>query len=88
MNCGVATESACGLGNSAAKSRVTYVLLGFFLGGLGIHNFYAGYTGRAVTQLLIMLLLGWLIVPIFVVWLWRIIEICIVTEDAQGLKFS
>ena len=29
-----------------ATSKVAYVLLGIFLGGLGIHNFYAGYAGR------------------------------------------
>lgn len=28
-------------------------LLGIFLGSLGIHNFYLGYTGKAVAQLLI-----------------------------------
>src|SRR5262245_27835588 len=33
------------------KSRTTYILLGVFLGPLGAHNFYAGYTGRAVGQL-------------------------------------
>lgn len=31
-------------------------LLGIFLGGLGIHNFYLGYTGKALAQLLISLL--------------------------------
>jgi TM2 domain-containing membrane protein YozV len=67
-----------------AKSRVAYVLLGLFLGGLGIHNFYAGYNGRAVAQLLITLLLGWLIVPLFVVWIWALIEIIAVTHDARG----
>lgn len=89
MNCGVATENARGLGNSASKSRVTYVLLGFFLGSFGIHNFYAGYTGKAVAQLLITLLISWwLIIPIFLIWIWVIVEICTVTEDAHGLKFS
>ena len=31
-------------------------LLGIFLGSLGVHNFYLGYTGKAVAQLLITLL--------------------------------
>lgn len=30
--------------------------MGIFLGALGIHNFYLGYTGKAVAQLLITLL--------------------------------
>lgn len=47
-----------------------FILLGFFLGALGIHNFYAGYSGRGIAQLLTVLLLGWLIVPIFFIWVW------------------
>lgn len=39
-----------------AKSRVCAGLLGIFLGALGVHNFYLGYTGKAVAQLLITLL--------------------------------
>ena len=71
-----------------AKSRITYVILGFLLGGLGIHNFYAGYTGRGLAQLLIMLFTCWLIVPIFMIWLWVIIELVMVTEDGNGMKFE
>jgi TM2 domain-containing membrane protein YozV len=73
---------------SSQKSRVAYILLGLFLGGLGIHNFYAGYTGRAVAQLLITLLTGWLIVPIFIVGLWVLIEVITVTSDARGVPFN
>ena len=39
-----------------AKSKVCAGLLALFLGGLGIHNFYLGYTGRGVAQLLITLI--------------------------------
>lgn len=68
------------------KSRSTYIVLGIFLGGLGIHNFYAGYTGRAVGQLcLTVLTLGYLAL---VAWIWAIIEICLVTRDSNGLDFS
>ena len=31
-------------------------ILGILLGSLGVHNFYLGYTGKAVAQLLIALL--------------------------------
>ncbi len=39
-----------------AKSKLAAGLLGIFLGSLGIHNFYLGYTKRAVAQLLITVL--------------------------------
>lgn len=68
-----------------AKSRVVYILLALFLGGLGIHNFYAGYTTKGVIQLLISLLsLGFLSL---IVWIWCIIEIITVKKDAKGVAF-
>src|ERR1700739_3413398 len=68
------------------KSRTTYIVLGIFLGALGIHNFYAGYTGRAVGQLcLTVLTLGYLGIAS---WIWAIIEICIVEKDSTGQRFS
>ena len=69
----------------AKCSRVAYVLLGFFFGGLGVHNFVAGYTGRGVAQLLICLFTGWLIVPLFVVWIWVFVELVYVSTDANGV---
>ncbi len=69
------------------KSRVGYILLGLFLGGLGVHNFYAGYTGRAIAQLLITLLAGWLVLPLLGVFIWIIVEVCTVSADAQGVPF-
>ena len=33
------------------KSRMVYILLALFLGGFGVHNFYAGYRSRAVASL-------------------------------------
>lgn len=71
------------------KSRAAYVLLGLFLGGLGIHNFYAGYTGRAVAQLLIVLLGWWILfIPVLIVWLWVLIEVITVSRDARGIAFQ
>jgi len=68
------------------KSRTTYIVLGIFLGALGIHNFYGGYTGRAVGQLcLTVLTLGYLAM---ISWIWAIIEICLVTKDSAGLDFN
>jgi len=69
-----------------AKDRVAYVLLAVFLGGIGIHNFFAGYTSRGVAQLLICLLtcgVGGIVTSI-----WAIIEACTVTQDANGVRFK
>jgi hypothetical protein len=73
----------------APKSRVAYILLGLFVGTLGIHNFYAGYTGRAVAQVLITVLLGWwAVVPLFAVIVWNLVEIVTVKADASGRSFG
>jgi TM2 domain-containing membrane protein YozV len=55
---------------------------------LGIHNFYAGRNGVAVAQLLITVLTCWLLFPLIIVGVWVIIEICTVTTDGKGNKFS
>jgi TM2 domain-containing membrane protein YozV len=69
-------------------SRMAYVLLGLFLGGLGIHNFVAGRKGAGIAQLLITLVTGWLIVPLALVGVWVLIEICTVTTDGNGMRMS
>ena len=50
LNCGVANKKAPA---PDAKSKLAAGLLGIFLGGFGVHNFYLGYTGKAVTQLVL-----------------------------------
>ena len=55
LNCGKMVESEVTV-DPNAKSKMAAGLLGIFLGALGIHNFYLGYTGKAVAQLLITLL--------------------------------
>ena len=52
-NCGYAATPAA---NPNAKSKLAAGLLGIFLGGIGVHNFYLGFTGKAVAQLLISVL--------------------------------
>jgi hypothetical protein len=63
------------------KSRTVAAILGFFLGGIGIHRFYLGNIGMAVA----MLFLGWLTLGI-----WPLIDWIIVlvgsAHDGQGLK--
>ena len=56
VHCGVALASGMNqpaVFNPMAKSKMAAGLLGIFLGGLGIHRFYLGYTGIAVAQLVL-----------------------------------
>src|SRR5262245_50859699 len=67
------------------KSRIGFILLGIFLGSLGAHNFYAGYTKRAVFQLAISVLT--LFYGSIVSWIWAIVEVCTVDRDARNITF-
>ncbi len=92
LNCGVA---AAGPVPVKAKSKIVAGLLGIFLGCFGVHNFYLGYTGKAVAQLVLTIVgivLSCIFIGIFLVigaWIWSLIEgIMILTgsisTDAQG----
>lgn len=37
------------------KSKMVAGLLGIFLGGWGIHNFYLGFTKKAINQIIVSL---------------------------------
>lgn len=52
IRCGVALVRKLAP-DANAKSKLAAGLLGVFLGGLGIHRFYLGYTGIAVAQLVL-----------------------------------
>lgn len=75
-------------------NRSTYIIFGLLLGGLGVHNFVAGYTGRGVAQLLLFLMacflslvgIGWLLFAPLTIWV--LIEVCTTTCDSDGQKFS
>ena len=49
LKCGCALSQQVPVGEQ--KSKLVAGLLGIFLGGLGIHNFYLGRTGRAIAQI-------------------------------------
>lgn len=68
------------------RSRVTYALLGFFLGCFGAHNFYAGHTRRAVFQLCLTFFSFFYLA--LVSWVWALVEICAVKTDGDGLAFN
>jgi TM2 domain-containing membrane protein YozV len=50
------------------------ILFGLFLGGLGIHNFYLGYTKKAVAQLLVCILGMCLVVGPLVSGIWCLVD--------------
>lgn len=53
-SCGVALNNV----TAASKSKMTAGLLGIFLGGWGVHNFYLGYTGKAIGQIVLTFCFG------------------------------
>ncbi len=68
------------------KSRTAFIVLGIFLGAVGAHNFYAGYTGKAVGQLCLTLLSFFYLSVAS--WIWAVIEVCIIDKDSAGVQFS
>jgi len=76
------------VGKQSPKSKIGYILLGVFLGNLGVHNFYAGYIGQGLAQLLISVFLFWTIIAIPIVWIWAIVNVCTIETDALGRPFS
>lgn len=53
VKCGVSVAPEQQINPLNQKSKIAAGLLGIFLGGFGIHNFYLGYTGKAVGQLVL-----------------------------------
>ncbi len=51
MNCGAPINGSVSAPN--AKSKMAAGLLGIFLGGWGIHNFYLGFTKKAIIQIIV-----------------------------------
>ncbi len=74
LNCGGSLAGTAMAAGENAKSKMAAGLLGIFLGGLGIHNFYLGYTKKAVAQLLICLLGSCLLIGPAVSGIWGLVE--------------
>ncbi len=69
LKCGVKVKNNSSSNNDPnAKSKMAAGLFGIFLGALGVHNFYLGYTGKAVAQLLISVLSCGILSPISAIW--------------------
>lgn len=79
----------------SSHNKIAAGLLAIFLGALGVHNFYLGFKGKAVAQLLISILSFGLLA--FVSGIWAFIEgICILCsqpgskwhKDADGAELQ
>ena len=72
------------------KARWVYILLVVLFGGLGIHNFYAGYYTKGAIQLGVTLVGGALTggVAGIAMCLWAIWEAFVVKTDANGVPFA
>jgi len=57
------------------KNQIVALILAIFLGGFGIHRFYIGKTKTALLQLLLLLLGLFLIIPLYVLAVWVLIDI-------------
>ncbi len=62
VKCGVALNNMGGQSYQGGyhpgrplKSKMAAGLLGIFLGGVGVHNFYLGYAGKGVAQIVVTL---------------------------------
>ena len=83
--CGEPLKSGVG---KSTKSRMVYILLGFFLSPLGIHDFYIGRYWRGFAYLAYNILVGWLLFTLLldpVIWL---IEAIFTTKDGHGNRLS
>lgn len=65
--------------NTKAVNKVVYCLLAFFLGGIGVHKFYAGKTGTGI----LFLLFCWTFIPGIIAFVDFIIGLC-KKSDAAG----
>lgn len=91
--CGVRQKDVCITVNNG-KSRTSYILLGLFFGCFGIHNFYAGYTVKAIIQLALTLLslIAAAANDVEPVWLWIVaiwafVEVIIIKKDSSDNAF-
>ena len=77
------------------KSRILYQVLAFFLGQLGIHNFYAGRITIACIQLAITIIGNIIAIGVLgasggvgPVIIWALVEIFVVKKDGRGIPMK
>lgn len=86
LSCGVSLKAQAAPAENA-KSKMAAGLLGIFLGAFGVHNFYLGYTGKAIAQLLITVLSCFTLYVVSEIWglIEGIMILCgKITTDGKG----
>lgn len=64
--------------------RGIYIILGLFLGSVGVHNFYAGRLRYGAWQAFLMVTTGWTIIGAVLIVAFVIYELFTVTRDGDG----
>lgn len=68
---------------------IIYIILAFFLGAVGVHNFYARYWKRGLIQFLLALLSPFMIfIPLIFTSFWAMMELLFVNRGPNGVLFS
>ena len=85
VKCGAVLRNSFGM-VPGRKSRLVAGLLGIFLGGWGVHNFYLGNIGKAIAQIVLTFCFG-------IGAIWGLIEgimilVGSINTDAQGNPLS
>ena len=85
VKCGAGLRNSFGM-VPGRKSRLVAGLLGIFLGGWGVHNFYLGNIGKAIAQIVLTCCFG-------IGAIWGLIEgimilVGSINTDAQGNPLS
>ena len=66
-----------------------YIVLAFFLGAVGIRNFYAGYWKRGLIQFFCALISPYMMfLPLMFTAIWALMELLFVNKDAKGVFFK
>lgn len=74
---------------AGAKSGIWYVVLAWFLGTLGVHNFYAGYFFSGLVMLILTITSPlFLFIPLIVTAIWALLDLLLVNKDAHGVPFT
>ncbi len=73
----------------SAKSGIVYIILAFFFGAIGVHNFYAKYWKRAFAQLILSLIAPYMLyVPLLFTSFWAMLELLLVNKGPDGVLFK